>query len=219
MHWHCDMQSAEAVQPSWPLLPETAMVLQPKDSAKGQLLQEEIAVWETMGAKRQLDFTSGRCCAHIAQALLGLQPNPILRADRAPIWPKGQCGSISHSKHWALAAVSTHLRSVGVDVEHVERVTPRLHETLFRPEELEALNKLPATASAIAFSAKEAGYKAIFPIGARFIGFQEASIQLDWQRQEFHIRYHGAHGPNKALESGLGHWRLLDQHVITFFAI
>ena len=84
MHWHCDMQSAEAVQPSWPLLPETAMVLQPKDSAKGQLLQEEIAVCETMGAKRQLDFTSGRCCAHIAQALLGLSQTQFCARTEHP---------------------------------------------------------------------------------------------------------------------------------------
>lgn len=219
MHWHCDMQLATALQPSWPLLPETAMVLQSKESAKGRLLQAEIALSITMRAKRQLDFTSGRHCAHIAQELLGLPPNPILQADRAPLWPTGQCGSISHSKDWALAAVSTHLRSVGVDVEQVQRVTPRLHSSLFRLEELDAFTTLPATAPAIAFSAKEAGYKAIFPIGAAFIGFQEASIQLDWQRQEFRIRYHGAHAPNMALESGLGHWRLLDQHVITFFAI
>jgi 4'-phosphopantetheinyl transferase EntD len=71
----------------------------------------------------------------------------------------------------------------------------------------------------VAFAAKEAGYKAVFPIGGAYIGFQEASIDLNWQAQRFHIRYHGDHQPNRALESGVGYWRLTDSHVIVFFAI
>ena len=219
MHWHCDSHILRDEQPNWPMLADTALALVPNGTPDARLLIEERELAHNMGSQRLKDFTSGRHSAHIAQRLLGLNEQPVLCIDRSPQWPMGQCGSISHCRQWAFAGVSTGFRSIGVDVETIGRVTTKLYRTLFRPEEVTAMASKPELAAAIAFSAKEAGYKAIFPIGGTFIGFQEASIDLDWSQQQFHIRYHGAHGPNKALESGVGHWRLTHEHVLTFFSI
>jgi len=188
-------------------------------NSNAALLAEEAALTAAMRGIRLSDFTSGRYSAHLAQTLLGLPEQPVLQHGRLPIWGKGLSGSISHSRQWAVAGVTTHWRSMGVDVEQVDRVTAKLHRTLFLPAELEALARLPTAAEAVAFSAKEAGYKAIYPLVGEFIGFQEASIDLHWETQEFRIRYHGAHPGNKALESGAGHWRMAGNHVITLFLI
>ena len=195
------------------------MALIPKLALGAELVGAEGSIAQQMGTKRRADFASGRHCAHLAQQQLGLSLQPILSNERAPVWPEGQCGSISHTKDWALAAVSTTLRSIGVDVEAQGRVTQKLYRTLFRPQEVASFATLPASAPSVAFAAKEAGYKAVFPIGGAYIGFQEASIDLNWQAQRFHIRYDGDHQPNRALESGVGYWRLTDSHVIVFFAI
>ena len=189
MHWHCDSHILRDEQPSWPMLADTALALVPNGTPDARLLIEERELAHNMGSQRLKDFTSGRHSAHIAQRLLGLNEQPVLRIDRSPQWPMGQCGSISHCRQWAFAGVSTGFRSIGVDVETIGRVTTKLYRTLFRPEEVTAMASKPELAAAIAFSAKEAGYKAIFPIGGTFIGFQEASIDLDWSQQQFHIRY------------------------------
>ena len=219
MHWHCEDRILCDMQPRWPMLADTALALVANGTPDARLLLQERTLTKSMGSQRLKDFTSGRHSAHIAQRLLGLEEQPILRADRSPQWPAGQCGSISHCREWAFAGVSTQFRSIGVDIETIDRITRKLHRTLFRPAEITALAAQPDTAAAITFSAKEAGYKAIFPIGGAFIGFQEASIELDWASQQFRIRYHGGHVPNKALESGVGHWRLTNKHVLTFFSI
>ena len=219
MHWFSESPSLRQLDPTWPVLPGTALALVPKLETGTELVGAENALAEQMGSARKIDFASGRHCAHLAQQQLGLPPQPILSNEGVPVWPDGQCGSISHSKDWALAAVSTTLRSIGVDVEARGRVTEKLFRTLFRPKEVEFFTDLPTPAPSVAFAAKEAGFKAAFPVGEAYIGFQEASIDLNWQAQRFHIRYHGNHQPNAALESGVGFWRLTDTHVIVVFAI
>ena len=219
MLWLSEYPAFSGAEPSWPTLPDTAMVLIAKNNPEALLLQEEAALIQNMGPSRVQDFTAGRHAARLAQKLLGLSEQPILQSKRVPIWPPGQCGSISHNRDFALAGVSTGLRGLGVDVESRGRVTQRLHKTLFRPDEEVSFSGAPTAAPDIAFSAKEAGYKALYPIGETFIGFQEASIHFDWPNCQFFIRYHGAHGLNRALESGIGYWRMTQDHIMTFFAI
>ena len=69
------------------------------------------------------------------------------------------------------------------------------------------------------FSAKEAGYKAIYPLGQRFIGFHEARIELDLARQQFRIKYLGSHTANKLLDAGTGYWHRGQDHVLTIFTL
>ena len=135
MHWHCDDHIMRGMQPSWPMLADTALALVANGTVDARLLSDERRLARSMGSQRLKDFTSGGHSAHIAQRLLGLDEQSVLRVDRSPLWPLGQCGSISHCREWAFAGVSTQFRSIGVDIETINRVTPKLHRALFRPDE------------------------------------------------------------------------------------
>ncbi|WP_374216235.1 4'-phosphopantetheinyl transferase, partial [Frankia sp. R82] len=46
---------------------------------------------------RRAEFVTGRACARLALARLGVAPRPILRGPRGePTWPRGIVGSITH---------------------------------------------------------------------------------------------------------------------------
>jgi 4'-phosphopantetheinyl transferase EntD len=203
-----------------PELDGTALVLAPIADYRSQLMATETAVLASMAEKRQQEFSSGRYCAHRCQALLNIDPEPILRQARSPVWPSiGYTGSISHCDIAAAAVITTELKGIGIDLERTDRVKEKLFEALFTQSERAILAGLPDIAPAIAFSAKESGYKAIFPIGGQFIGFQEATVTLDWSTQTFTIEYLGTHAPNSALHSGTGHWQVAGIYVLTIFVM
>ena len=197
---------------------ETALSIAAISDRVDLLSGEEKAELSPMAPKRQAGFSSGRYCAARAQSLLKRDPEPILREERTPIWPQGLWGSITHTEHIAAAMVSS-VRSVGIDLEELDRMHEGLHKTLFTENELVALANYSVGADTIMFSAKEAGYKAIYPVGKKFIGFHEAEIELDESSQTFKIRYVGDHEPNKALNSGEGRWAIALDHVFTFFQL
>ena len=69
--------------------------------------------------KRQREFAAGRAAAHTAMANLGVPPQAILNGDdRAPIWPEGLTGSITHTRGCAIAIVARNsdVRALGIDV-------------------------------------------------------------------------------------------------------
>lgn len=69
-------------------------------------------------AARQTEFAAGRHAARMAMAQLGHLQQPIVHgADRAPIWPAGLNGSITHSATLCLAAVTQAPLLVGIDLE------------------------------------------------------------------------------------------------------
>ena len=86
-----------------------------------------------MGQARRDSFSSGRYCVRAAQAELAIPAQEIGRNERAPIWPQGCIGSISHSASVAVAALSTSLTGVGVDIERQGRVTgENLAQVIYR---------------------------------------------------------------------------------------
>jgi len=68
---------------------------------------------------RRIEFARGRSCVRRAMAALGLQSAPILSRDRAPIWPTGVVGSISHCRNYCCAVVgrADGWAAVGLDAE------------------------------------------------------------------------------------------------------
>lgn len=104
----------------------------------------------------------------------------------APLWPEGWVGSLTHSAGWGAVAVARTdaIRALGIDLEDPQRMKRALWAHVLTPSEILALAGLPedvanekATAS---FSAKEAIYKAIAPLGGRTPGFHE--VELAWDR-------------------------------------
>lgn len=195
------------------------MVIAPLQDHRQSLLPGEFAAVASSGDKRVIDYSTGRYCVRRAQDILQLPREQVLREQRAPLWPSGCVGSISHCDIAASAILSAAHASIGIDIERTDRVKAKLFPSLFTDKEVAALTDLPEPAAAIMFSAKEAGYKAIYPIGKRFIGFHEAEVFLDWHAQTFSIRYIGAHVPNKQVDTGRGYWRIFAGYVMTVFVL
>jgi 4'-phosphopantetheinyl transferase EntD len=100
--------------------------------------------------------------------------------DGERLWPNGLMGSISHKETLVIGAVCpTSARlSIGVDLERTNDDVDRI-EPLIAPEGLPA-DTVRATAVALTFSAKEAFFKAQFPVTRRMLGFGD--VALMWRR-------------------------------------
>lgn len=129
--------------------------------------------------KRRAEFLAGRALARIVQGRLGLPQAEIARApSRAPLWPTGQIGSITHSAGragvWIAEASSGHL---GLDFETVPRQSGLLaiRDTVLTREEGAVVGDDPTRLCA-AFSAKESLFKALHPRVQRFFGFDAAQV-------------------------------------------
>ena len=163
--------------------------------------------------KRQVEFAAGRCCATQALRQLGYLGTPQIGigAHRAPSWPEGYLGSISHSQGWAVALA-------GLSAEPADRVCgvgqPSAHRMQGIGIDLEAI--LPnSTAQCVArriatsselglgtahglafetwvsllFSAKESLFKALYPTVGRYFHFLDAYVdELDLQQAELSLR-------------------------------
>lgn len=135
--------------------------------------------------RRRREFAAGRHCARAALQKLG-GPVVSIGVDtaRAPIWPAGFVGSISHCSGFCCAAVArqTDLVSLGIDVEDSKPLEAALAAIICREEELAAIGELSNLPDVdwpkIIFSAKEAFYKACYPIVQLFLDFPDVRIDF-----------------------------------------
>jgi 4'-phosphopantetheinyl transferase EntD len=134
---------------------------------------------------RQAEFRAGRSCAR--QALLRAEkrrrgrfsnasnlPLPVVGQfpSRAPSWPAGYVGSITHSHNWVWAAVASNrqFRALGIDTEPVAdpKVAHQVADCVGDSCEWQALGRdlnWPYEALfSLLFSAKEAFYKLYQPL-------------------------------------------------------
>ena len=152
-------------------------------------LQGELdpAEWQdisTASTARQRDFIAGRRLARAISTTLELSPHPLRRGeDRSPVWPCDRAGSLSHGKTLCAAAIGKRdeIRSVGIDIESVGRVEPKLWPTLFTEREATYFASLKsdqvARETTLFFSAKETFYKCQYPVTHSWVGFQDVEIQ------------------------------------------
>lgn len=138
---------------------------------------------------RRAEFAAGRRAARRAMAGLNLPPAAIpMGPDRAPIWPKGIVGSISHANGLCLAVVAfgRDFQRLGLDVERDAPLPSDLIPEICLPEELAPLPRAarPAWATRL-FSAKEAAYKAHYPVAAHVFGFHGLRVDLTEGRARF----------------------------------
>ena len=145
--------------------------------------EERAAVARAIPA-RVAEFAGGRSAARAAMAQLDLPPRAIpARPDRAPVWPEGVIGSISHAGPVCLAVVGRRddWEMIGVDLEPDRPMAAELVPEIASAEELAALVPLsePHAATRI-FSAKEAAYKAQYPVTGALFGFDamQANLQI-----------------------------------------
>ncbi|SFH84088.1 4'-phosphopantetheinyl transferase family protein [Albimonas pacifica] len=130
--------------------------------------------------RRRSEFLAGRLCAALALRALGA-PEAVGRDGRAPVWPEGVRGSISHAGDLALAVAARGAAGLGVDCE--ARFSPDLAAEV-GPGVLTAADRAArppdwdeAWLCTLAFSAKEALYKALSPRLDDVPDFAEARIE------------------------------------------
>lgn len=135
---------------------------------------------------RLAEFAAGRAAARRALAALGLPMVAIpMGEDRAPIWPQGVVGSISHCAGacMAVAGRQSDFAGIGLDVEPARPLPRDLWASILRPEEVAAdgLDVLRI------FVAKESAYKAQYALSRQLFDFQ--TLQITVQDQDFTAQF------------------------------
>jgi 4'-phosphopantetheinyl transferase EntD len=147
-------------------------------------LPEEEPLIARSVAKRRNEFITVRHCAREALGKLDVGPVPILKGDKGePCWPEGIVGSLTHCEGFrgAVVARSTQVRSVGIDAEPHGVLPKGVLGAVALPAEQDAVATLEGDLhwDRILFCAKEATYKAWFPLTHRWLGFEDAHITFE----------------------------------------
>lgn len=149
-----------------------------------QPLGEEESLISRSVAKRRSEFLTVRHCARVAMERLGVPPTPILKGEKGePRWPDGLVGSLTHTEGYRGAVVgrSPAVRSVGIDAEPHDVLPGGVLTAVSLPQEREQIAGLPRQLhwDRILFCAKEATYKAWFPLTSRWLGFEDAEVTFE----------------------------------------
>ncbi|WP_307821886.1 4'-phosphopantetheinyl transferase family protein [Streptomyces coffeae] len=179
------------------LLPDTVSVAETfGQPPAGALLPPEEDLVAHAVDKRKREFAAGRWCARRALAGIGSPPVPILPGPRGePRWPSGITGAITHCEGYAAAVVapSTELLALGIDAEPAKPLPDGVLEAVALPDERAGLplyrpGSPPLPWDTLLFSAKEAVYKAWFPLTGRPLGFEDAFLTFDPVGETFAAR-------------------------------
>jgi 4'-phosphopantetheinyl transferase EntD len=153
------------------------------DGDEKALFPEEAVYFQSAIAKVRRQSGAARIVARKLLSRLGFKDMAILKASSgAPVWPEGAAGSLAHEEHIALAAVTrkADYLAVGVDIEPAEPLPDNLIDIIASPAERSRYG-LAFLRGRQLFVAKEAVYKAIYPLDGRFLDFHDIEVDLDVQ--------------------------------------
>ena len=179
---------------------------------------------------RSPDRRRRRHCARTALAELGVAPVPILKGDKGePCWPDGIVGSLTHCEGFRGAVVGRvgDVRSLGIDAEPHDVLPNGVLDAISLPVERRALGALPGRVhwDRILFCAKEATYKAWYPLTHRWLGFEDAHITLTLDDSGTAGTFESSILIDPVAESGpplttlAGRWSIADGIVLTAIAL
>jgi 4'-phosphopantetheinyl transferase EntD len=144
------------------------------------LLPEEAPAFAASVVKVRRASGAARLAARELLARLGHPQCPVPKGPAgAPVWPPGLVGSLSHDDEIALAAVarSRDFRAVGIDVEPAAPLPADLLDIVATARERPGLAADPLRGRLL-FAAKEAVYKAVFPLDGEFLEHHEVEIDV-----------------------------------------
>jgi len=158
----------------------------------GLFPEEEEIIAHAVEARR-LEYAAVRSCAQACLGRLGYAPAPILPGvGGAPKWPAGLRGSMTHCAGYAAAAVGplTRIAAIGIDAEPDAPLPDGVLDLVATPAERDRLAMTqPGSDSPnwdrLLFSAKEAVYKAWFPLTGEWLDHEEVEIVFDPQEGTF----------------------------------
>jgi len=153
----------------------------------------------TAGDYRKCEFVAGRDCARTALEPLGFARGPILPdEDGVPSWPDGALAAISHSRGYcaAIAAKDSEYRTLGLDLEKTNRLSPAAIQRTVHPSEQGYVRDNQKRATLI-FSAKEAFFKAQFPVWHTHANFHDLELAVDGDAGKLTVRNIGKRFPEE----------------------
>jgi len=209
------------------ILPTKAVAVEALCDTDAALLPEEEAVVSRAIEKRRREFATGRWCARRALETLGLPPGAVPRgAAGEPMWPPGVVGSITHCSGYRASAVAyaTDLRSIGIDAEVHDALPDGILEAIARPEESGWLDALQNTVPSVRwdrllFSAKEAVYKAWFPLTNVKFSFEDVVVFVDPAATSFVGRVVKPAPTNGVATTFEGRWAVCGDLLLTATAV
>ncbi len=211
------------------LFPDGVVVFSmPDDGPVPELWSGEEAAVARAVPKRRAEFARGRACARAACEALGLGVGPLpADSGRAPVWPAGGAGSITHCEGLVAAAVglTQTVSSLGLDAEPRAALGDDIARRLGTADELHAAGSAAAVPEAIAarlvFSAKEIVHKCIHPLCGETLDFLDVTVELDAAGRSFRAAPAGARAAGLAdlLASIVGRYAVGDTHLLTGGAI
>ncbi|WP_182349439.1 4'-phosphopantetheinyl transferase family protein [Tomitella gaofuii] len=156
------------------------------DSPDVTLFPEEERQISRAVARRRAEYASVRHCARMAMGRLGVEPVALPKGDKgAPRWPRGIVGSMTHTSGYRAAALgfALQVRSVGIDAEQNGPLPDGVLASVSLPAERDRIARDSATVPQVRwdrllFCAKEATYKAWYPLTRRWLGFEDADITV-----------------------------------------
>jgi 4'-phosphopantetheinyl transferase EntD len=127
---------------------------------------------------------AARIVARQLLAQLGYHDVPLPRGTSGvPVWPAGVIGSLAHDDQVAVAAVGMlrDFHAVGIDVEPAVALPPEMLALVATPQELRRIADDPLRGKLL-FAAKEAVYKAVYPLDRVFLEFRDIEVDLAGRR-------------------------------------
>ena len=195
----------------------------PIDSAHEDMFAVERLVISRAVDKRRREFSAGRAYARLALAAWGCPPQPIpVSANRVPLWPKGYVGSISHSNDLCAAVVAKTevYAALGLDIESAAPLPVDLQDMICRREEQFCRSIPGCDLAKLLFVAKEAVFKAYYPLTGIFLDFHDVVIEVDSANTSFEatlIDHEKRHvSANRPL---VGRFGALDAHIVAVVTI
>lgn len=176
--------------------------------------------------RRVAEFHAGRAAARAAMVELAFPPAPVaMGADRAPIWPEGVTGSISHTDKACVAVVgdSRDWAGIGVDLEEATALDPLLVAQVCSKSEQAWLGLQPpkdrGLMAKLMFSIKEAAYKAQYPLTGKLFGFDGMRIDIDRTNSQFTATFVMAQGGIRAGATLAGNYAYAAGLLVTAVAL
>lgn len=150
-------------------------------------------------AKRKAEFIAGRWAARQALKAINITSSQLAIGDkRAPIWPAGIEGAITHTNQFAAAAAQPKSQCpyLGIDAEVwlAEQQADEIGHQIAKPEEYHLLladdHISQAQATTLLFSAKESLFKAIFPTVQQYLEFSGSLLTgVNWTKQSLELSF------------------------------
>lgn len=166
------------------IVPAAVAVAETDGDLPGVLLPKEEELLARTVDKRRREFTTGRQCARNALGQLGVSPAPILQGPKGePLWPPAIVGSLTHCVDYRAAAVAqaADVITLGIDAEPHEPLPEGILDLIASSREIAHIAELGSGCAwgRLLFSAKEAIYKAWFPLAQRWLGFEDVIVTFD----------------------------------------